>query len=159
MQFSCRYFILFYVREEVSVLVVMNNLMYLFVCFFTQDVSYSDDTWQVPLKTAEVGGRVNLSCIYTTKRITTMTWFRQKFGEKPRVIATSYQLQPPKFYNEFEKSVRFAAEIGPLFFNMSISNLTLSDSATYYCAVIFLYDIAFGEGTVLIVKGKKLYQV
>lgn len=77
-------------------------------------------------------------------------------GEKPHVIATSYQFQSAKFYNEFEKNARFDADIGSFSFNLSISNITLSDSATYYCAVTFLYDITFGQGTVLIVKGKKL---
>lgn len=85
-----------------------------------------------------------------------MIWLRQKLGEKPCVIATSYQLQSAKFYNEFKKNGRFGAQPGPLSFNLSIADVTLSDSATYYCAVTFLYDITFGQGTVVIVKGKNL---
>ncbi|KAB5579495.1 hypothetical protein PHYPO_G00195690 [Pangasianodon hypophthalmus] len=124
---------------------------------FTPDLSYNeDDAWQEPLRTAEVGGSIKLECLCTKQRITTIIWLRQKLGEKPRVIATSYQLQPAKFYSEFEKSFRFGAEIGPLGFNLSISNIKLSDSATYYCAVTFLYDITFGQGTVLIVKDQPL---
>ncbi|KAF5907136.1 putative immune-type receptor 4 precursor [Clarias magur] len=121
------------------------------------DFSYSEEeAWQEPLKTAEVGGRVNLVCVCTQQRITTIIWFRQKLGEKPYVIGTSYQQQPAKFYNEFEGNDRFDAKIGPYAFNLSISNIEVSDSATYYCAVTFLYDISFGQGTVLIVKDQSL---
>lgn len=80
-------------------------------------------------------------------------------GERPHVVATSYQFQPAKFYNEFENNARFNAVITPDSFTLSISNITLWDSATYYCAVTFLYDISFGQGTVLIVKGKTHRQV
>lgn len=132
------------------------------LCFgggFTLDLSSSEDhAWQEPLKTAEVGGRVNLSCLCKT-RMTTLIWFKQKLGEKPYVVATSYQFQPAMFYNNFDKSGRFSTTIGPLSFNLSISNLKLSDAATYYCAVTFLYDITFGQGTVLIVKGKNLQHI
>lgn len=124
--------------------------------FYITDFTYSEEVaWQEPLKTVEVGGRVDLVCLCTQQRITTIIWFRQKLGEKPYVIGTSYQQQPAKFYNEFEENDRFKGKIGPRGFNLSISNIELSDSATYYCAVTFLYDISFGQGTVLIVKGKK----
>lgn len=83
-----------------------------------------------------------------------MIWWRQKLGGKPRVIATSYQLQDARFYNEFDKNVRFAVQPGPLSFNLSITDVAFTDSATYYCAVTFLYDITFGQGTIVIVKGK-----
>lgn len=131
--------------------------MFFFGWGVTPDLSSSeDDAWQEPLRTVEVGGSVNLTCQFTKKRITTIIWLRQKLGEKPHVIATSYQLQPATFYQEFENNIRFDIEIEPFMFNLRISNAKLSDSATYYCAITFLYDITFGQGTVLIVKGKKL---
>lgn len=123
---------------------------------FTLALSSSEDeSWQEPLITAEVGDSVNIACL-CKKRMTTIVWLRQSLGEKPYVIATSYQFQPAMFYNNFDKNGRFNAIIGPFRFNLSISNLKLSDSATYYCATTFLYDITFEQGTVLIVKGKKL---
>ncbi|KAK3546120.1 hypothetical protein QTP70_023537 [Hemibagrus guttatus] len=82
--------------------------------------------------------------------------YRQSLGEKPYVIATSYQFQSAMFYNNFDKNGRFSATIGTFSFNLSISNLKLSDSATYYCAITFLYDITFEQGTVLIVKDRSL---
>ncbi|KAI5104145.1 putative immune-type receptor precursor, partial [Silurus meridionalis] len=134
----------------------INEFMYFFFAYgFHLDLSYSeDDAWQEPLITAKVGGHVNLTCLITRQRITTIIWLRQKFGEKPHVIATSYQHQPAKFYNEFDDDGRFYTNIGLVSFNLSIRNVKLSDSATYYCAVTFLYDIAFGQGTVLFVKNE-----
>lgn len=144
-------------RKEIGCLVVINAFIYLFFVDggFTLDLSSGEvDSWQEPLITAEVGHSVNLSCL-CKKRMTTIVWLRQNLGEKPYVIATSYQFQSPMFYNNFDKNGRFNAMIGPFTFNLSILNLKLSDSATYYCAITFLYDITFEQGTVLIVKGKK----
>ncbi|XP_072544696.1 uncharacterized protein [Salminus brasiliensis] len=83
-------------------------------------------------------------------------WIKQKHGEKPLVIATSYHDQPAVFHNGFDMSGRFETQIAALTFNLTISNIEPSDTATYYCATTFLYDITFGEGTFLIVKGTSL---
>lgn len=129
---------------------------FLLLCTSIDCLFSEEEVWQEPLTIAEDGGSVKLTCLYTKQRTTTVIWLRQKLGEKPYVVATSYQLQPPQFYNVFEKSVRFNATISPFSFNLSISNIKLSDSATYYCAVTFLYEITFGQGTVLIVKDQSL---
>ncbi|XP_053484786.1 T-cell surface glycoprotein CD8 beta chain-like isoform X2 [Ictalurus furcatus] len=133
-------------------------ILYFFLLLCTSvDCLYSEEeVWQEPLTIAEDGGSVKLTCLYTKQRTTTIIWLRQKLGEKPYVVATSYQLQPAQYYNVFEKNVRFNASISPSSFNLSISNIKLSDSATYYCAVTFLYEITFGQGTVLIVKDQSL---
>ncbi|XP_036452905.1 immunoglobulin alpha-2 heavy chain-like [Colossoma macropomum] len=111
---------------------------------------------QDQLKVAEVGDSVNLSCFSTRDIKTTIVWIKQNPGEKPVEIATSYQQQAGTFYNGFEKSGRFKTQAAPGSFNLTISNLEPSDTAMYYCAVIFIYDITFGEGTVLVVKGAPL---
>ncbi|XP_036452908.1 uncharacterized protein LOC118826127 [Colossoma macropomum] len=111
---------------------------------------------QDQLKVAEVGDSVNLSCFSTRDIKTTIVWIKQNPGEKPVEIATSYQQQAGTFYNGFEKSCRFKTQAAPGSFNLTISNLEPSDTAMYYCAVIFIYDITFGEGTVLVVKGAPL---
>ncbi|XP_036452907.1 uncharacterized protein LOC118826126 [Colossoma macropomum] len=53
-------------------------------------------------------------------------------------------------------SGRFKTQTAPGSFNLTISNLEPSDTATYHCAVIYFYDITFGEGTVLIVESARL---
>ncbi|XP_036452906.1 uncharacterized protein LOC118826125 [Colossoma macropomum] len=111
---------------------------------------------QDQLKIAEVGDSVHLSCFSSRDTKTTIVWIKQNRGEKPVVIATSYQHQPGIFRNGFEESGRFKTQTAAESFNLTISNLEPSDTATYYCAIIFFYDITFGEGTFLVVKGAPL---
>ncbi|XP_017575478.1 immunoglobulin kappa light chain-like [Pygocentrus nattereri] len=111
---------------------------------------------QDQLKIAEVGDSIDLSCFSTRDMKTTIVWMKQNPGEKPVQIATSYQHQAGTFYNGFDHSGRFKTQAGPGSFNLTISSLEPSDTATYYCANIFIYDITFGEGTVLVVKDASL---
>uniref|UniRef100_A0A8B9GQQ6 Ig-like domain-containing protein n=1 Tax=Astyanax mexicanus TaxID=7994 RepID=A0A8B9GQQ6_ASTMX len=114
---------------------------------------YTDILQQDHLKISEVGGSVNLSCFTSKASRSTIAWMKQKLGEKPLLIATSYQRQPAAFYNDFYKDGRFEILIAAEHFNLSISNIEPSDSATYYCASLFIYEISFGNGTYLLVKG------
>uniref|UniRef100_A0A3B1JFN4 Ig-like domain-containing protein n=1 Tax=Astyanax mexicanus TaxID=7994 RepID=A0A3B1JFN4_ASTMX len=115
--------------------------------------AYTDINQQDHLKISEVGGSVNLSCVTSKASRSTIAWMKQKLGEKPLLIATSYQRQPAAFYNDFDKDGRFEILIAAEHFNLSISNIEPSDSATYYCASLFIYEISFGNGTYLLVKG------
>ncbi|XP_062849615.1 immunoglobulin kappa light chain-like [Trichomycterus rosablanca] len=111
---------------------------------------------QEQLKVALVGETITLSCIYSQERKTTIAWIKQKPGEKPIAIAHLYQTRTITFLNGFDKSGRFSITKADTSFNLTISNLDGLDSATYYCAVTFLSDITYGEGTLLIVKGTSL---
>ncbi|XP_076829365.1 uncharacterized protein LOC143475392 isoform X2 [Brachyhypopomus gauderio] len=109
---------------------------------------------QEPVNTVEVGGSVMLTCNCSKQSRTTIVWIKHSFGERPLVIATSYQDQPGKFHNDFGTSGRFSLIVGNNSFNLGISKTDLSDSAIYYCAVTFLYDINFGQGTLLLVRDR-----
>uniref|UniRef100_A0A3B1JCB9 Ig-like domain-containing protein n=1 Tax=Astyanax mexicanus TaxID=7994 RepID=A0A3B1JCB9_ASTMX len=122
-------------------------LIYILVC-----AAYTDINQQDHLKISEVGGSVNLSCVTSKASRSTIAWMKQKLGEKPLLIATSYQRQPAAFYNDFDTDGRFKMLIAAEHFNLSISNIEPSDSATYYCASLFIYEISFGNGTYLLVK-------
>uniref|UniRef100_A0A3B4DV37 Ig-like domain-containing protein n=1 Tax=Pygocentrus nattereri TaxID=42514 RepID=A0A3B4DV37_PYGNA len=111
---------------------------------------------QDQLKIAEAGDSIHLSCFSSRDTKTTIVWIKQNSGEKPVVIATSYQHQPGIFQNGFDQSGRFETQTAAESFNLTISNLEPSDTATYYCTVIFFYDITFGEGTFLVVKDASL---
>ncbi|XP_062849617.1 signal-regulatory protein beta-2-like [Trichomycterus rosablanca] len=117
--------------------------------------SYSEDElWQESLRTAVVGDNITLTCVTSKQRKTSMMWLKQTFGERPLVIATSYQSQTARFQNGFDETGRFFTDTADKSFNLSLTNTELSDSATYYCAVVFLYEISFGKGTVLFVKDR-----
>uniref|UniRef100_A0A4W4H190 Ig-like domain-containing protein n=1 Tax=Electrophorus electricus TaxID=8005 RepID=A0A4W4H190_ELEEL len=126
-------------------------MLYLFVCH----THCEDVLLQESLRTVEVGDSVILTCKCLKQRRTSIVWIKHIFGERPLVIATSYQDQPGIFHNAFDKTDRFNLTIGHNSFNLGISKTDLSDVATYYCAVTFLYDITFGQGTLLLVKASK----
>ncbi|KAL7876167.1 hypothetical protein AOLI_G00111300 [Acnodon oligacanthus] len=132
---------------------------YIFVLYLLLQMCATHSVYVVhqdQLKIAEAGDSVDLSCFSSRDTKTTIVWIKQNHGEKPAVIATSYQHQPGIFKNGFDQSGRFKTQTADESFNLTISNLKPSDTAMYYCAVIFFYDITFGEGTVLVVKDASL---
>ncbi len=106
------------------------------------------------LKIVQAGDSVNFTCICPKESRTTVVWVKQKAGEKPLSIASSYQALAVVFENGFDKHNRFFVAKDDSSFNLSITNAKESDTATYYC-VKFVYQFKFEEATDLIVKGKQ----
>ncbi|XP_042615511.1 immunoglobulin kappa light chain-like [Cyprinus carpio] len=110
---------------------------------------------QLPLVDAELGSSVILPCSYSFDLIHTVSWFKQTVGKKPLLIGYSSHLSGSFIYqNGFDKVKRYSFEVGTDFLNMSIINLKENDFANYFCAVTFISTIQFGEGTILLHKGK-----
>ncbi len=106
------------------------------------------------LKIVQAGDSVNFTCILQRDIRTTVVWVKQKAGEKPLQIASSYQGLDVVFENGFDKHNRFFVPKDGSSFNLSITNTKESDTATYYC-VKYIYQLIFEEATDLIVKGKQ----
>ncbi len=106
------------------------------------------------LKIVQAGDNVTFTCISPKESRTTVVWVKQKAGEKPLSIASSYQALAVVFENGFDKHNRFFVAKDDSSFNLSITNTKESDTATYYC-VKFIYQFIFEEATDLIVKGKQ----
>uniref|UniRef100_A0A8C1LRI4 Ig-like domain-containing protein n=1 Tax=Cyprinus carpio TaxID=7962 RepID=A0A8C1LRI4_CYPCA len=100
------------------------------------------------------GESVNFTCFFPKESRSTVAWVKQRAGEKTLLIASSYQALPAVFENYFDKHNRFFVEKDDSRFNLSITNVKESDTATYYC-VKYIYQFTFGESTDLIVKGKQ----
>ncbi|XP_067312453.1 uncharacterized protein [Pseudorasbora parva] len=100
--------------------------------------------------TVAVGNTVTLQCFAKGDNL---FWYKQIVGQKPRVITAFVKWSEPKFYNEFNND-RFSGKILGSNFNLTISDITQSDEAVYYCGAKVLY-MEFGNGTHLIVKGQK----
>ncbi|XP_076829316.1 uncharacterized protein LOC143475360 [Brachyhypopomus gauderio] len=135
----------------------MTEFSVTFLVYITLYAALAENVFQMErLLMAEIGSDINLTCFCPKDQITSVMWLKQTIGEKPVVIATAFHYtQPPEFYKDFYKS-RFRLSRDAKSFNLSISETQLSDSATYYCVVVFLNMVTFGEGTILIVKGKDL---
>ncbi|KAL1271793.1 hypothetical protein QQF64_030809 [Cirrhinus molitorella] len=114
----------------------------------------ADVVSQNHLKIVQAGDSVNFTCTVPKESRTTIAWVKQKAGEKPLLIASSYQALAVVFDNDFDKHNRFFVAKDDASFNLSITDAAESDTATYYC-IKYIYKFTFGEGTDLIVKGRQ----
>ncbi|XDV18785.1 hypothetical protein PO909_024414 [Leuciscus waleckii] len=133
--------------------------------FISHDISYyiflgSSDNADVVaenhLKIVQAGDSVNFTCIFPRESRTSIVWVKQRVGEKPLLIVSSYQALPAVFENGFDKHKRFFVTKDKSSFNLSITNTEESDTGTYSCIKYIYIGFYFGEGTDLIVKDGQL---
>ncbi|XP_034020948.1 uncharacterized protein LOC117505412 [Thalassophryne amazonica] len=106
---------------------------------------------------ANIGGNAYLPCFCKLDSAVMFYWYKQPLGQKPRLIATYYKHDnKPTLCNEFKDDKRFTVEIKDNIYSLNISDLEVSDSATYYCSGYLSHDFEFAEGTILSVKGSGL---
>ncbi|XP_047658107.1 uncharacterized protein LOC113646070 isoform X2 [Tachysurus fulvidraco] len=99
-----------------------------------------------------IGDSVTLRCCYDSPNVVgIIELFKQPNKKKPQNIVTVYKSNREIFHTGFQKS-RFQIERSSNCFNIIILNITESDEAMYYCAVI-TPSIVFGDGTYLQIKG------
>ncbi|XP_045890791.1 immunoglobulin kappa light chain-like [Micropterus dolomieu] len=107
---------------------------------------------------ANVGENVTLQCFYERDNSAWLYWFKQTLGQKPRLISTFYVYdRRTTFYHEFKNNQRFTLLDTVKGANhLTIYDLDISDSATYYCATSYTFVLTFAEGTTVSVKGSGL---
>ncbi|XP_063756732.1 uncharacterized protein LOC134875922 isoform X1 [Eleginops maclovinus] len=105
---------------------------------------------------AKPGENVTLPC-YIKHETNWLYWFKQTLGQKPRLISSVYVYDKnPTFYHEFKNTSRFTLDHGTSTNHLTILNLHISDSATYYCASGIQYVVHFAEGSTISIKGSGL---
>ncbi|XP_061089547.1 uncharacterized protein LOC133123223 [Conger conger] len=104
--------------------------------------------------TAQLGDTVTLPCFYPHDGVPRISWLKQPLGQKPQPVARMLNYQSDAvFLNEFKNSTRLSAKTAKGTFNLTVSHVEPSDSATYYCTFIFYDEISFGDGSTLMVTG------
>lgn len=82
-------------------------------------------------------------------------WYKQTPGQKPKKVATLKD--KPKlnitYYNDFENNLRVTLDSKN---TLTISDLQLSDSATYLCAASNFKELRFTDGIIVQVKDSDL---
>ncbi|XP_044196621.1 uncharacterized protein LOC122973279 [Thunnus albacares] len=105
---------------------------------------------------ATVGDNLTLQCFYESDAAK-YYWYKQTVGQKPKLISMTYKFDKHgTFHDEFKDNPRFTLETNVGKNHLKISNLHLSDSATYYCASGYSFMLEFAEGTIVNVKGSGL---
>ncbi|XP_059210879.1 uncharacterized protein LOC131989615 [Centropristis striata] len=105
---------------------------------------------------ADVGNNVTLKCFYEGVAVM-FYWYKQTLGQTPQLMSTFYKHQEiGTFRNEFMNNPRFTLNTGKGKNHLTISNLRISDAATYYCTACYADDFEFAEGATLDIKGSGL---
>ncbi|XP_034712732.1 CD276 antigen homolog [Etheostoma cragini] len=105
----------------------------------------------------ETGEELTLQCSYKGEGVAArLYWFKQTLGQKPKLISSFFKYNVKKtFHNEFKNNPRFTLDIENGKHHLTIKDLRLSDSATYYC-INFLYTLDFSESLFVSVEGSGL---
>ncbi|XP_024118094.2 uncharacterized protein LOC112139509 [Oryzias melastigma] len=96
--------------------------------------SSSSDHRESVFISARVGGIVTLQCFYDGVFVQYVLWYKHILGQKPNPICLSSRYKTEVFfYSNYKNNPRFILKSSYHSYNLTISNLKLSDSATYFC--------------------------
>ncbi|KAM8899858.1 Ig heavy chain Mem5-like isoform 2-T2 [Spinachia spinachia] len=102
-------------------------------------------------QSVQTGDNLTLKCSHEADSAVMLRWTKQTLGQKPRLISTFYKKNPPTFYAEFQNP-RFTLDTKNDQNHLTITDLQVSDSATYYC-VSGTYQLDFLATATVSVKG------
>ncbi|XP_068444451.1 immunoglobulin kappa light chain-like [Clinocottus analis] len=105
---------------------------------------------------ADVGDSLTLRCAF--KGIAMIYyWYKQSLGGKPTLMSSLYRHERNgTFYHQFKNNPRFSLDTGDARNDLTISDLHVSDSATYYCAGYYARNFEFVDGATVSVEGSGL---
>lgn len=128
--------------------------------YFFSPVHGDNTTLSIPIRqdtdfrSADVGDSVTLKCFYKDSFTTTLYWYKQVIGQKPKLMSSYYLFgQKASFMDEFRNSTRFQLVTENLQHHLTISDLRVADSATYYCIASNFFEYQFHDGTTVSVRG------
>ncbi|XP_034712719.1 immunoglobulin kappa light chain-like isoform X2 [Etheostoma cragini] len=123
----------------------------------TSDPKFSSSLHQVKgFVSAKTGENITLRCFYEGDVASRFYWYKQTLGQKPRLISTFYKYESSGiFHDEFKNNPRFTLDIVTGQNHLKITDLSVSDSANYYCAS-YTVSVTFSEGTLVNVEGSGL---
>ncbi|XP_034531967.1 uncharacterized protein LOC117807034 [Notolabrus celidotus] len=82
----------------------------------------------------ETGEKLTLQCFNEDESVTQVFWFKHTVGEKLKIISSVYKYTTnDTFHGEFKNNPRFSLDAQGGRNHLTISDLLVSDSATYHC--------------------------
>ncbi|XP_031424526.1 uncharacterized protein LOC116220699 isoform X2 [Clupea harengus] len=111
---------------------------------------------------AAPGDTVTLDCFFPEAfKTDPLSWYKQTLGQKPFLVARSSRATiswSPLFSEDFQNG-RMNIQRSDGVFYLTITNVTSSDEATYYCTLTMQLDHTFGNGTFLALKGHRQFNL
>ncbi|XP_053271662.1 uncharacterized protein LOC128429847 [Pleuronectes platessa] len=121
-----------------------------------QSAAVEQDTGVV---SATVGDNVTLHCSYDSQVLMHFSWYRQTLGFRPELLSSVYRHdEPSKVFHWLEENPRFSVRREEGKNHLHISDVQLSDSASYFCGGSHSNMLDFGEGVFLSVRGARLQE-
>uniref|UniRef100_A0A3P9MF04 Ig-like domain-containing protein n=1 Tax=Oryzias latipes TaxID=8090 RepID=A0A3P9MF04_ORYLA len=119
--------------------------------------SSSSDHQESVFLSAHIGETVTLPCFYDRVYLRYILWYKHILGQKPKFIAYFNKYNPEKqIPHEYQNNPRFTLKTSDQSSNLTISDLNLSDSATYFC-ITHHYTYLFSQTAFTVdVKGSGL---
>uniref|UniRef100_A0A3P9L608 Ig-like domain-containing protein n=1 Tax=Oryzias latipes TaxID=8090 RepID=A0A3P9L608_ORYLA len=139
------------------------HTVYFHFCFTSGQKTYPKASSSVQQKgkgflSVSVGDTVTLECSYEGPNSVQIFWYKQSFGQKPKLMSTFYgHTTKETFSDEFKSNSRFKLETENQNPHLKISNLKFSDSATYHCISSDSYSLTFLESFRVLVKDPSSY--
>ncbi|XP_068443956.1 uncharacterized protein [Clinocottus analis] len=113
-------------------------------------------TTQNRFLSVQTGENVTLHCFFKDLVAPRLFWYKQTLGQKPKHVSTLYKYNTNgSFHAEF-KNPRFTLDARTDQNHLRITDLQISDSATYYCLGSFTDKFDFMEAIVVSVEGSGL---
>uniref|UniRef100_A0A3P9BD88 Ig-like domain-containing protein n=1 Tax=Maylandia zebra TaxID=106582 RepID=A0A3P9BD88_9CICH len=136
-------------------------ILYLYMCIYAQKNNLhlsSSVHEEARFISAKSGDSVTLHCYYEQNVAARFYWYKQTLGEKPKLISTFYKSETNfvQFHHPFKNNAHFRLDNGNGKKHLIISDLSVSDSATYYCIFSYLYTSTFLETIIVSVNDLNL---
>ncbi|XP_039465753.1 immunoglobulin kappa light chain-like [Oreochromis aureus] len=137
------------------------HIVFCLICLFLGVIAqknnmhlYSSVHEEARFISAKSGDRVTLHCYYEQNVAARLYWYKQTLGEKQKLISTFYKSENNfvQFHDPFNNSARFRLDNEKGNNHLIISDLSVSDSATYYCICSYFYTSTFLETIIVSVN-------
>ncbi|XP_028998916.1 uncharacterized protein LOC114851319 [Betta splendens] len=137
------------------------DFLFCLTCLFvgelghTAALKFSTSVFQdTGFKSVKTGENLTLHCFSESDVAARFYWYKQTLGQTLRLISSFYKFDNnATFYNELYNNPRFTLVTDSGKNHLTIADLQVSDSATYYCGSSYSYKFQFADGVTVNVHG------